>query len=241
MMKNLFLFLLRGGKYHCNICGSNWLFLNKVGVSSDATKKNKIIGAGIRFTRCWECGSVERERLLMNFLDTITNPTSLRVLHVAPEIQIQKKIQKKFAEYITCDLEKKEGIDMAVDITNMKNFSSCEFDILICNHVLEHIIDDQNAIKEINRVLKIRGIAILNVPIFKDLEKTYFDMSIKDPELRSSHFGQFDHVRIYGQDFFKKVERYGFRQKLINYPQLNKKLKLDPDEHVFQFIKQKNI
>lgn len=119
----------------------------------------------------------------------------------------------------------------------MKVFDNESFDLVICNHVLEHIPDDNNAIKEIYRVLKKNGIAILNVPIYKNIYSTYSKPDIIDKNDREFHYGQFDHVRIYGQDFFDKVESFGFKKMLINFPSLNNKLKLNPDEFLFQFIK----
>lgn len=237
MFRKLFLFLIQGKKYSCNICNSNWRFFNKVGLNTNATKINIIIGAGLRFTRCFKCGSVERERLLMQYINEIVDTKKLSVLHIAPEIVIKKKIELEFLKYVTCDIEKKEDIQMQVDITNMKVFDNESFDLVICNHVLEHIPDDNNAIKEIYRVLKKNGIAILNVPIYKNIYSTYSNPDIIDKNDREFHYGQFDHVRIYGQDFFDKVESFGFKKMLINYPSLNNKLKLNPDEFLFQFIK----
>ena len=237
MFRKLFLFLIQGKKYSCNICNSNWRFFNKVGLNSNATKINTIIGAGLRFTRCWKCGSVERERLLMHYINKIVNPEKLAVLHIAPERVIKKKVENLFLKYITGDIEKKEDIEIQVDITNMKVFDDETFDLLICNHVLEHITDDANAISEIHRVLKKNGKAILNVPIYKNLYSTYYNPDIIDPNDREFHYGQFDHVRIYGQDFFDKVESFGFKKMPINYPSLTNKLKLNPDEFLFQFIK----
>jgi ubiquinone/menaquinone biosynthesis C-methylase UbiE len=85
-----------------------------------------------------------------------------------------------------------------------------EFDVVICNHVLEHIDDDAKAISEIYRVTIVGGLAILQVPISNQLEVTYEDAAIKGKKQREKHFGQFDHVRIYGKDYKSRLENAGF-------------------------------
>ena len=100
-----------------------------------------------------------------------------------------------------------------------RNFPLCSktFDWVICNHVLEHIEDDQQAMGEIYRVLKPGGSAVLQVPISPALEKTFEDKTIQSPEQREQHFGQRDHVRIYGLDYVQRLEEAGFkvnRQKI---------------------------
>ena len=87
--------------------------------------------------------------------------------------------------------------------------------IVTCNHVLEHIIDDHLAMSELYRVLRPNGWAILQVPISNLLEKTYEDFSITDTKGREEHFGQFDHVRIYGKDYPEKLKSAGFNVELI--------------------------
>ena len=91
------------------------------------------------------------------------------------------------------------------------------FDVIICNHVLEHIKDDGTALKEIFRTLKTGGFAVLQIPLDHKLQKTYEDDSIVDPELRKKHFGQYDHVRVYGWDFFEKLNKLGFESEAIAY------------------------
>jgi len=88
--------------------------------------------------------------------------------------------------------------------------------MVICNHVLEHIINDAKAMSEIYRVLTSKGTAILQVPISNQLEHTYEDSSITDPKLREKHFGQFDHVRIYGKDYVNRLENAGFKIETYN-------------------------
>lgn len=97
-----------------------------------------------------------------------------------------------------------------VDVQSIP-YGDCTFDGLICCHILEHIEEDGKAMKEILRVLKPGGFAILQVPLALDLEKTLEDQSITDARLRKRIFGQTDHTRLYGQDYFSRLESAGFR------------------------------
>ena len=91
------------------------------------------------------------------------------------------------------------------------------FDFILCNHVLEHIVDDTKAMKELYRVLKRKGIAILQVPINVGRDKTFEDNNITTKKERIEKFGQYDHVREYGLDYYKKLESIGFSVEKNNY------------------------
>ena len=162
--------------------------------------------------------SLERHRLLWLYLDNETNflNSSLKVLHVAPEQVFYKKFKKlKNWDYLTFDLNSPIE-DFTGDLTST-NFKDESFDLIICNHVLEHIKDDKSALNEIYRVLKYNGISILQVPINVRREKTFEDSTIKSKIQREKYFGQYDHVREYGLDFKDRVEQSGFKVQMINY------------------------
>ena len=162
--------------------------------------------------------SLERHRLLWLYLDNETNflNSSLKVLHVAPEQVFYKKFKKlKNWEYFTFDLNSPIA-DIKGDLTST-NFKDESFDLIICNHVLEHIKDDKSALNEIYRVLKYNGTSILQVPINVRREKTFEDSTIKSKIQREKYFGQYDHVREYGLDFKDRVEQSGFKVQMINY------------------------
>ena len=91
------------------------------------------------------------------------------------------------------------------------------YDFILCNHVLEHVLDDKKAMNELYRVLKKGGTGIFQVPIDMKREKTFQDDSITDKLERNKIFGQYDHVRVYGKDYFKKLENIGFKVKQIDY------------------------
>ena len=96
-------------------------------------------------------------------------------------------------------------------------FESNSFDFILCNHVLEHVYDDELAIIELRRVLKKNGMAILQVPLNLNLNKTIDGRDINDIKKRNELFGQYDHLRIYGADFFDKIKNHGFKVNRIRY------------------------
>jgi len=91
--------------------------------------------------------------------------------------------------------------------------------MIFCNHVLEHIPDDTKAMQELYRVLKKDGLAILQIPQDYSRKTTYEDFSITSPEERAKHFGQYDHVRVYGSDYFDRLRSVGFNVHKVNYSQ----------------------
>ena len=90
-------------------------------------------------------------------------------------------------------------------------FEEEQFDLILCNHVLEHIEDDIKAMQELFRVLKKGGTLIAQVPMDENSAKTLEDFNIVKPQERAAMFGQYDHVRIYGLDFFDRLEKVGFK------------------------------
>ena len=161
--------------------------------------------------------SLERHRLLWLFLERNTTffNDKLKVLHFAPEQPFYKKFKSiKNWNYITCDLNSPLA-DIKADICNLP-FKKFEFDLIICNHVLEHIDNDFKAMEEIYRVLKKNGIGILQVPIDESLSITFEDKTIIDPKIKSELFGQYDHVRKYGKDFYDRLKSVGFKVKKID-------------------------
>ena len=161
--------------------------------------------------------SLERHRLLWLFLERNTTffNDKLKVLHFAPEQPFYKKFKSiKNWNYITCDLNSPLA-DIKADICKLP-FKKFEFDLIICNHVLEHIDNDFMAMEEIYRVLKKNGIGILQVPIDESLSVTFEDKTIIDPKIKSELFGQYDHVRKYGKDFYDRLKSVGFKVKKID-------------------------
>lgn len=162
--------------------------------------------------------SLERHRLLWLYLnnETIFFSRTLKVLHVAPEQCFYKLFKNlKKINYTTFDLNSPLA-DIKGDICNLP-FKENSFDFILCNHVLEHINDDNKAMKELYRVLNKNGTAILQVPINQKSSKTLEDSSIVDKKERIEKFGQYDHIRLYGLDYFKKLESFGFKVNPLKY------------------------
>lgn len=199
--------VISGDKVQCSICNSHFKYFAPYGVVSRPN------------ARCHNCGSLERHRLLWKYLDENTqlfNPTGkIKVLHFAPErIFYDKLSSTPNIIYTPCDLmpelyEVEGGVEVVkADITKIP-FDDQSFDVILCNHVLEHIIDDKLAMKELFRVLKPDGFGVFMVPM-NNKAMTYEDFSITDPKEREKAFGQYDHVRVYGKDYFTRLQSCGF-------------------------------
>lgn len=164
--------------------------------------------------------SLERHRLMWLFLKDETNfftsTKKLKVLHIAPEqcfLDLFKK--QKNLEYITSDLESPIA-DVKADICDLP-FKENEFDVVFCNHVLEHIPDDTKAMQELYRVMKKGGFGVFQIPQDLSRDITFEDNSITDKDERAKIFGQYDHVRVYGKDYFNKLRSVGFKVDEVDY------------------------
>jgi SAM-dependent methyltransferase len=155
--------------------------------------------------------SLERHRLLWLYLKNETDFFSApkKVLHFAPEQAFYKLFRnQKNLDYTTTDLFSPLA-DVKADICNLP-FENDTYDIILCNHVLEHIPDDTKAMQELYRVLKPGGMGIFQIPQDLKRAETFSDDTITDQKERAQIFGQYDHVRIYGRDYFDKLRSIGF-------------------------------
>ena len=161
--------------------------------------------------------SLERHRLLWLYLTNETDffTSKKKVLHMAPEQCFLNRFKKLNHEYITADLYSPIA-DIKADITNLP-FDDDSFDVILCNHVLEHIQDDIKAMRELFRVMKKGGMGIFQIPQDLNRESTFEDNTIIDRKERAKIFGQYDHVRIYGLDYFEKLRSVGFKVREIAY------------------------
>lgn len=199
-----FSFLIRpfyaGNKVECPVCGSHFRKFLPYGY-----------GKALENRLCPNCLSLERHRLLWLYLkektDFFTAP--LKVLHFAPEQPFLKRFRSlKNLDYTTADLDSPIA-DLHLDVTDIA-MPDNTFDVVICNHVLEHVSDANKAFSEILRILKPNGWAILLVPINPDVD-TFEDPSVTDPKERQRLYGQYDHVRQFGRDYGKVLEKAGFK------------------------------
>ena len=142
--------------------------------------------------------------------------SKLKVLHFAPEQAFYKRFRKlPNVDYITTDLDSPLA-DVQADICNLP-FKDNEFDVILCNHVLEHIPDDTKAMQELYRILKPNGWGVFQIPQDLNREKTFEDHTIIDRHERAKIFGQYDHVRVYGRDYFDKLRTIGFKVDEVDY------------------------
>lgn len=173
---------------------------------------------------CPNCLALERHRLMWLFLQRRTDffTGELKVLHVAPEhCFIDRFEELPNLEYITADIESPLA-KVKMDVHDIP-FEDNTFDVIFCNHVLEHVTDDIKVCREFNRVLKPRGWGILQSPVY-NLPNTLQDDSITDPAERERVFGQRDHVRKYGLDYAERLRKSGI---LIEENQFVKKLSME--------------
>lgn len=130
------------------------------------------------------------------------------MLHVAPEPCLEPRLRERLGEgYLTADLHDPDAM-LRIDVTDIDRDDE-SFDVILCSHVLEHVEDDRVAMRELRRVLRGAGWAILLVPITAG--RTREDPTIVDPAERLRAFGQEDHVRRYGPDYADRLREAGFR------------------------------
>ena len=203
----MFAFFLRGNTYTDPIDGKSYRRFLPYGY---AKVRENVLAPGTL--------SLERHRLFWLYLKNETTFFSapLRVLHFAPEQAFVQKFKKqKNLTYTTTDLNSPIA-DVKADICDLP-FKDNSFDFIICNHVLEHIPDDTKAMQELYRVLAPSGTAILQVPYDAKREITFEDNTITDQSERTRIFGQYDHLRVYGMDYFKKLSSIGFNVNALDY------------------------
>ena len=201
-----------------------------------------VIGGGKRRTLCPKCYSRDRERLIFLFLtkslEIEKSASNLRVLHVAPEIQLFKKLKAiGFDKYVYSDYFMPGYTYPAgtvhMDITQIE-FPDSSFDLILCNHVLEHIPSVQVALSELLRVLNPGGRAILQVPISSKNPETIEDPTITDPTERLQKYGQWDHVRLFGHLAYPELLREsGFELELVPVSQDFLRFGVNPKELIY--------
>ena len=211
LVKPIIAFYLKGDTYTDPIDGNSFRKFLPYGYSKQ--RKNALSPSTL---------SLERHRLMWLFLKNetsfFTSSKKIKTLHIAPEQCFLKIFKKqKNLDYITSDLESPIA-DVKADICNLP-FKDDSFDVVFCNHVLEHIPDDKKAMQELFRVLKKGGFGVFQIPQDMSRENTFEDASITDKEERTKIFGQYDHVRVYGRDYFNKLRSVGFKVEEVDYTQ----------------------
>jgi len=207
---------LPGGNCHCAMCGHQvWRFMPYLRGSAGVPKLMyalDTIGSEPDRFECPRCGSHDRERHLLLYLEKLgllADMSGKSVLHFAPEKRLASRISAASpAHYVRCDLYPITPEIQRVDMLEMQ-FEDRSFDVVIANHVLEHVSDDLKALGEIYRVLKPGGYAILQTPYSAKLHHTWQDPGIDNDAARLQAYGQRDHVRLFGRDIFSRFASKG--------------------------------
>lgn len=242
-----------GNKHKCYICGNTFHYFSKYNGGSKNTpefrKKLDLVGSDIDNFGCKFCFANDRVRHLFLFFDKIElfkKIPDFRILHFGPEPHLSKKISSlNPVEYIQADLYPRWEKSVKMDATNIPHQDNY-FDLLICNHILEHIPDYKKAMQEIFRVIKPNGIAILQTPYSKLLHNNFEDKNIKTDALRNYFHGENDHYRIFSErHFFSDLKKTGFNLEIVkNSTFFNEKesyyFGINPKEDLIQVIKPKN-
>ena len=181
-----------------------------------------MVGSNVDQFECPACGAHDRERhawLYLQAAGVLESARGGRVVHFAPERQLGPRLHALAGHYTACDLFPSAAGVERVDITAMP-FADGTVDLLVANHVLEHVDDDRRALREIARVLRPGGCAVLQTPYSAMLANTWSDPGIATPRARLHAYGQEDHVRLYGRDIFERFASCGLASAVARHAEL---------------------
>ena len=163
---------------------------------------------------CAKCGSLSRSRALALFIEKKFSYKNQKILDFSPHRSLYEFFKSKFKYYEASDYENQFYAPKKIDITSVSEINNT-YDLIICFHILEHILDDKKALEELLRVLKNNGDLLIQVPIKKG--GTYQDNSITSKDERLKAFGQEDHVRVYGEEsILELLNESGFEVEMID-------------------------
>ena len=213
-----------GTEYRCPVCGTGlrafrpmWKsYWRDVEVYQPIHPAELMETLNLEAFTCPCCDAFDRDRLTAIYLEnafaSFDRNRTYRLLEFAPGDALYKKLKSlPFIAYRSADLSRKT-VDERVDMTDMAAYADGSLDVILCSHILEHIPDDRKAMRELRRVLKPEGFAIVLVPLVVGVDETHEDPSMDTPELRWKYFGMGDHVRQYGKrDFIERLEAAGLK------------------------------
>ncbi|HNP54407.1 MAG TPA: methyltransferase domain-containing protein [Ferruginibacter sp.] len=207
----------KGGPLECNVCRAHYQrFMPDQPLVEDesAIRTNHVVAGYSENCICPNCGSTARERLIIACLPDLIDLTDKAILHFAPERYVLPLFTKR-SRVVAADLQPElyRNRLRQIQYQNLMQltFPDQSFDLVVANHILEHIPDDRKAMQEIFRVLKPGGHAVLQVPYSDTLTTTIEEPTINDRARQSALFGQYDHVRIYAwKDYLHRLQETGF-------------------------------
>lgn len=206
-----------GHRCRCPMCGARLRRFLPHGKTYPVLEELDVVGGGRREqARCPVCRSIDRERLVHLYLREMTGVLTepCRMLHVAPERNLGPLLAGlPHIDYLSADLDAPHAM-VKMDLCDVP-FEAGSFDVILCNHVLEHIPDDRRAMREVHRVLRPGGFAVVQTPISHTLAATREDLTVTDPQDRERVFGQKDHVRIYAKDYTDRLREAGFAVDVV--------------------------
>lgn len=191
----------KGNNVECNVCGKS--FRKFLGYGGHGALRQNVL--------CPYDLTLERHRLMWLYLKEHSNffQDQLKVLHVAPEQCFHQTFKaQENLDYTTADLVSPIA-DIHFDLHDIP-LEDNQYDVIFCNHVMEHVDDPIRCMSELHRVMKPGGWAIMQVPQDFDRNETLEDPEINTPELRQKHYWQKDHVRLFGMDYPQWLEKAGF-------------------------------
>jgi SAM-dependent methyltransferase len=171
---------------------------------------------------CPRCLALERHRLLWLWLTRQTDMLTAAptFLHIAPEVSLMRQFNKVYAgsvadRYVTADLESPLA-KVKLDVQAIP-FSDNTFEVIFCNHILEHVADDRLAMSEMYRVMRPGGWGVMLSPVDERRAVTFEDDTVTDPAERTRLFGQYDHRRVYGRDYTDRLRSVGWQVEALDY------------------------
>lgn len=209
-----------GTRLHCPMCGGRFGAFLPRGLDQGVYAREQVVGAGRReAATCPYCYSSDRERFVHLYLREVAGLARpgppLRVLHVAPERNLRAWLRSlPRVRYVGSGLSSR-WVDVFVDLTRAP-FGDGAFDVILCNHVLEHVPDDHAALVELRRILAPRGFAIVQVPLAPGRAETEEASGPTDAAERVRRFGQAGHLRLYGRDYPDRVRAAGFEVEEVD-------------------------
>ena len=189
--------LLTLEKFECNLCGHYGRFYP----FGDSPRRG---------SSCGRCDCKERHRLVKLWFDrNIGEVSDKRILHFAPEPALRELFRAHAGQYCAADINaNRPYVDVVLNIESI-DLPDESVDIVVASHILEHV-DDAKTLSEIHRILSAGGLAVLMFPVIEGWTHTYENASVTTPADRTTHFGQFDHVRYYGSDVRARIRDAGF-------------------------------
>jgi len=199
----------KGNNVECPVCEKS--FRKFLSYGSDVAHRDNVL--------CPYDLTLERHRVMWLYLKNKSNfftKKDLKVMHIAPEQCFHSLFKKqKNLDYTTGDLVSPIA-DLHFDLHDIP-LEDNTYEVIFCNHVMEHVKDDLQCMKELYRILKPGGWGIMQVPIDANRTETYEDWSITSEAEREKHFWQYDHVRLYGLNYPKRLEEAGFKVDIIDF------------------------